>query len=310
MSTILSDELYSVDYIDFALKTYQTPVDCQKLSALVFADKTARIVNKKTSQNQVVVGDKVENSKDETQESPSNKGFFYRMRFDIIKGRPIVVSKDDLIIIKKELRMPWILGKKIGPYEFLPRIKNLMGRWYVYYSDRRIDQITGVYVHGIARAVVYLKAFGRVDIDNYFSMTSERREYIGNYYIHETENEYFRLSAKFLHDGNLERDLNVLIYMGKNGPMDLLIGHWSNIGTGMASGTLLVDRTTTKTQRGKIVSKFFDPREPDFEEAPLYVRKFFTPERTSALYNISRVQDATMLYQSLRQESNGDQSKL
>jgi hypothetical protein len=299
MDGVKSREIYTREFISHALSHYVTIDQCAKLSSVVFQDKQARAA-KKTKQTKEMPTRDQQEAEDEDEEI-NNRTFFHRMRYSIIKRAPFVITATDCVQIKKHLAMVDALGPEIIDYQFPARLLKLLGRWCAYFQDEYEDPQTGDRILGITRAIVYFEPFGKIQIDNLYPRTNEKQKYLGHYDIHEMDNRLVQVSTKMILEDNFEKDLNVLMPIGNHNAVTLGVGQWQNIGRGLASGVVIIDRNIASTHKGTLSAKFFPLSEvKEYEKIPPYIREYFAKRPHSAIYSTMEVQDEHSMWKYLR----------
>lgn len=204
-------------------------------------------------------------------------------------------KEDKLYIPKCTPAETWAPDKKTNLYEDTI--------WNLFYWDERVkSQEDSTKEQGIVNAYLVLKQFGKAEIYNW-NVDKDCQEFYTGYFHFFQKGEYIILE---LQTGD-EKHLNMEIYLGSEGLVEMALGQWHNINSTIYSGTLMITRMAEKIEDNPFspffisqselektknakknksesdLEKSLDEKDGVARELPSYVINYFKDKRLNSL---------------------------
>ncbi len=193
-------------------------------------------------------------------------------------------EREEKINIHKTSLKRWEPSKKMRAFENT--------QWALYYYDEESDKSDGPDIEmigGVTRALLRLKPFGKAEIRGYRTTKKDSEIYNGYYSMYGEK--YMLLEMKL--GEYREKDLHILFYIG-TGSLTLAIGQFHNVGASIYSGTVILEKFTSKSvpaYEDADAGTFFPS---DHIDLPKHISEFFRDKRRNILRvpsNITSISD-------------------
>ncbi len=189
----------------------------------------------------------------------------YELSREIRYSIPIVRTIDEISLLlifidENPRRIPYRVLEAWSPSDKQRMFEGT--RWWLYHYEEYIDPFTSKPQPGISRAIVSMKEFAKLTIDNIDASGGEpgrKEKYKGQYSIYKGSKGEYLLLECWLADSH-EKDLHILIYIGndelKSG--EIALGQYHNVNNTIYSGTVIMEKVR---QQGSLKPAFFKNRD-------------------------------------------------
>ncbi|NID13501.1 hypothetical protein [Fibrivirga algicola] len=185
----------------------------------------------------------------------------YDLSLEIRFSEPVVRTLDELLLLlifigERSSLTNFTALEEWRPSDRQRKFEN--SRWWLYYYEQYVDPENQTEVVGLTRAVVHLKPFAELVINNIDAsegLPGKLGTYNGQYSIYGRTGKHLLLQGRLGNDQ--ARDLHILLHIGDEefDAGEIALGQFHNVNDTIYSGTIILEKVS---QRGSLRPAFFE----------------------------------------------------